>query len=315
MLFSSGLAWSQTTTLPNIPLRPAAYILPPVDQQPEVPPIVDPILDDSPVAGPGFFSNVELFFVRPHLNSHLTGNVTVSPTQVDTVDVQINGSMGTTVSPRFEVGYRLPQQLGEFLIADRFETIQRTLIPADAALEKDRLAMNLIDFDWGNRHPFGLQLPGWDIRFNVGVRLGTIYYDAKQDFAVSPLGPDVTEQKATNYFIGVGPESGLELSREIFVPGLAIIGRVSGADMFGELHQTFSQTIAGSTFSSSFRNQVAIPNLTVQAGLSYTLPGWNYSRILLGYVWEEFWQLGRLGFSGNGDLLNRGLFLRAEFNF
>src|SRR6516225_6570622 len=155
MLFSAGPAWSQAT-LPDLPLRPAAYVLPPIDQHPEVPPIVDPILDDSPVAGPGFFTNVELFFIRPHLNSNLTGNVTVSAAQTDTVNLQISGSMGTTVSPRFEVGYRLPEQLGEFLIGYRFETFQRNSIPADDVAERDRFAMNLIDLDWGSWQPFGL---------------------------------------------------------------------------------------------------------------------------------------------------------------
>ncbi len=304
MLLPFGLARSQMT-----PDRPAAYVLPPTDQLPEVPPIVDPILDDSPVAAPGFFTNVDLFFLRPHLNSHLVGDVPVSPTQVDTVDLHTVGPMGTTVSPRFELGYRLPHQLGEFLLGYRFENVERSSAGVNGLAEHDRLAMNLIDLDWGNRHPFGLQLPGWDIRFNIGIRLATIYYDTQQDFA----GP-VIDQKATNYFVGVGPEAGVDLSREILIPGLALVGRVSGANLFGEIHQTFAETTAGATFSSSSRFQGDVPNLTVQAGISYTPPDWNYSRFLFGYVWEEFWQIGRI-FNTNGDLLNRGLFLRAEFNF
>src|SRR6516162_6142828 len=159
MMLSAGVAWPQATTLP--PPRPVAYVLPPTDQLPEVPPIVDPILDDSPVASPGFFTNVELFFLRPHLNSHLSDGFPVSPTQVDTVNMQISGPLGTTVSPRFEVGYRLPEQLGEFLLGYRFETFQRNSIPADDVAERDRFAMNLIDLDWGSWQPFGLQLPGW----------------------------------------------------------------------------------------------------------------------------------------------------------
>src|SRR6516225_8825850 len=118
MLFSAGSAWPQVTTLPPpTPIQPAAYILPPANQLPEVPPIVDPSLDDSPVAAPGFFTNVELFFLRPHLNSHLSDSFPVSPAQVDTVNMQISGPLGTTMSPRFDVGYRLPEQLGEFLLA------------------------------------------------------------------------------------------------------------------------------------------------------------------------------------------------------
>jgi len=323
MLFSAGSAWPQVTTLPPpTPIQPAAYILPPAYQLPEVPPIVDPILDDSPVAGPGCFTNVELFFLRPHLNSHLMNQVPVSPTQVDTVDLQISGSMGTTVSPRFEVGYRLPQQLGEFLLAYRFETVERTIVPADALSQKNRLNMNLIDLDWGNHHPFGLQLPGWDIRPNIGVRLATIYFDTRQEFGGPALNPaGLIEQRATSNFVGFGPEMGIEVSREFVIPGLALYGRVSGAFLFGQMHQTFSETTTGPggvlSGSSGLSNQVDVSNLMVQAGMSYTVPNWNYCRFLFGYVWEEFWQIGRVnGFlNNNGDLLNRGLFLRAEINF
>jgi hypothetical protein len=59
---------------------------------------------------------------------------------------------------------------------------------------------------------------------------------------------------------------------------------------------------------------VSVPTLAVEAGVSFSPPDWNYSRFQAGYLWEEFWQVGRLGDS-NGHLLNRGLFLRAEINF
>jgi len=320
MMLSAGVARPQATTLP--PPRPVAYVLPPPNQLPEVPPIVDPILDDSPVAAPGFFTNVELFFLRPHLNSHLSDSFLVSPTQVDTVNMQISGPLGTTVSPRFEVGYRLPEQLGEFLLAYRFETVERTSSPGEAVSQKDRLNMNLIDLDWGNHHPFGLQIPGWDIRPNVGVRIGTIYFDTRQEFGGPPFNPaGIIEQRATSNFVGVGPETGLEVSRQILTPGLALYGKVSGSFLFGEMHQTFSEATTGPggvlSGSSGLSGQVLVPNLTVQAGISYTVPEWNYCRFLFGYVWEEFWQIGRVnGFlNNNGDLLNRGLFLRAEINF
>jgi hypothetical protein len=320
MMFSSGIARPQATTLP--PPRPAAYVLPPTNQLPEVPPIVDPILDDSPVAAPGFFTNVELFFLRPHLNSHLSDSFPVSPTQVDTVNMQISGPLGTTVSPRFEVGYRLPEQLGEFLLAYRFEMLERTNTPSESLSEKNRLNMNLIDLDWGNHHPFGLQIPGWDIRPNIGVRIGTIYFDTRQEFGGPLFNPaGVIEQRATSNFVGAGPETGLEGFREVLTPGLALYGKVSGAFLFGEMHQTFSETTIGPggilSGSSGLSGQVLVPNLTVQAGISYTVPEWNYCRILFGYVWEEFWQIGRVNglLNNNGDLLNRGLFLRAEINF
>ena len=126
--------------------RPPAYVLPPVGEVPSVEPIVAPFVDDSPVDRPGFFFNTELFVVFPHLNSHLQG----SPNNgVDTVYLTTQGSMGACVSPRFELGYRLPEQLGEFQLAYRFQVAQRTGEPPDnVGLETDRLNMNFIDLDW-----------------------------------------------------------------------------------------------------------------------------------------------------------------------
>jgi hypothetical protein len=55
-------------------------------------------------------------------------------------------------------------------------------------------------------------------------------------------------------------------------------------------------------------------------GLSYTVPGWNYSRFMLAYEYETFFQIGRLTSTTGipntrGQLDAQGLFLRAELNF
>jgi hypothetical protein len=55
-------------------------------------------------------------------------------------------------------------------------------------------------------------------------------------------------------------------------------------------------------------------------GLSYDVPQWNHSRFLLGYQYEQFFQIGRQSpISGiidtRGSLDAHGFFLRAEFNF
>jgi hypothetical protein len=295
--------------------RPPPYVLPPAGQLPAVQPIADPFVDDSPAGPPGFFGKVELFFLRPHLNTHLSG----SPNQgVDTVFLTTEGSLGTTVSPWFTLGYRLPEQLGEFSLAYRFETDQRSTFPTDplgGVDERDRLNVNMVDLDYGHDSPFALG-PGWDLRFNVGVRVATIYFDTRRCFAPPGNAAGQLEERATSDFWGIGPEAGCDLSRQIFLPGLALYGRAAGAHLFGEIHQSFAETTSGPAFAADgFRYQVAVPMLTLQAGLSYAPPGWQGSYFLFGYVWEEFWQVGRLHDQSNGSLLNRGLFLRAVFNF
>jgi hypothetical protein len=289
--------------------------LPPVNLLPVIEPIIDPILDDSPVGPPGFFANVDLMFLQPHLNSHLTDSQNPAAT---TVNLSTSASLGFVLSPRFEVGYRLSEQRGEFHIGYWFENADRTLVPNDGlggGTQRERLNLNVIDFDWGNSHPFALGWPGANLRFNVGIRVATIFFDAQRDFG--PLGnaAGVLSESASNYFAGFGPEAGAQFWQEFSIPGLAFFGRVSGADIFGNIHQNFSQTtVAAGLASDSLRHQVSVPMLTLQAGLMYTPPGWNYSRFLAGYIWEEFWQIGRID-PNNGDLLNRGFFLRAEINF
>jgi hypothetical protein len=325
----AGLVFAQPADEVSPPPRPAPpppYVLPPLADTILRDPPVDPLLDTG-FPAPGFFGNVDFLFLRPHLNSELANLVQVSPSRADTVNVLTGGPMGTTFSPRVELGYRLGQQQGEFTLGYRFEDPEHTSVPADSSqgiLQRDRLNMNLVDLTWGNRHFFALP-PGWAARYNVGVRLATIYYDTLHEFRgplINPVG--LLEQRATSNFVGFGPQAGFEVSRELYFPGLAAVCRVQGSGLFGGIHQTFSETavsggapLAG---TSSARYQVDIPNLAIQAGLSYAPRGWNGSRFLCGYIWEEFWQIGRLNnnpvnSSNSGDLLNRGLFLRAEFKF
>jgi len=293
-----------------------------VNQPVPIEPIVDPILDDSPVGPAGFFTNLELFFLRPHLNSQLANTVTVSPTQVNTVDLTTGGLLGNILSPSVELGYRLPKQLGEFSLGYRLEAGERTTVPSNSPgglSEKDRLNLNVIDLDWGSRNPFALD-PGWDLRFHAGIRVTSIYYDTQRDFGGPALDPaGLINQRAANHFVGVGPEVGVEVSRELFFPGLAVTGRAWGADQFGEVNQTYSEITTSNGGPLFGRNAVhyqeASPTLMFQVGLSYSPPAWNHCRFLVGYVWEEFWQIGRFQSETTGDLLNRGLSLRAEFNW
>jgi hypothetical protein len=289
--------------------RPAAYVLPPVEPLPALEPKPAPFVDDSPVGAPGWFGVADLFIVRPHLNSQLKS----SPNQgSDTVSLATEGSLGTTISPNFTLGYRLPEQLGEFSLAYRFEVAQRSSVPTDplgGISQKDRLNLNLVDLDWAHRSPFALG-EGWDLRFNVGVRLAAIYFDTQRGFS-PPDGAGQLDERASSNFLGIGPEAGCSVGRQLFLPGLDVVGKLSGATLFGDIHQSFAETIAGATgpifAGADSHYQVAVPN--------YSPPFWSQSHFQFGYMWEEFWQIGRLHDQSNGDLLNRGLFLRAVIDF
>src|SRR5262249_53010691 len=128
------------------------------------------------------------FSLRPHLNSLLTGTVPLGPTLTDTVDLTTGSNLGSVLSPQVELGYRLPRQMGEFLVSYRFEDADRTSFPTSSPgglSQRDRLDVHVLNLDWGSRNPFFLAAalgPGWDIRFNVGIRLASIYFDTQRDF-------------------------------------------------------------------------------------------------------------------------------------
>jgi hypothetical protein len=317
-LSHAGMGWCQTPGTPNpTETTPtphlAPYVLPPVEQSPAIQPIVAPFVDTSPVGSPGFFGDVDLNFLRPHLNSHFSGSV-----GTDTVVLTTEGTLGTVLSPWFVIGYRQPEQLGEYRLAYRFETAERDFVPTDnlgGIAEKDRLNLNLVDLDWGHWSPFALE-SGWDLYFHVGARVATIFFDTRRAFA--PPGNDAGQlaEQASSNFWGLGPEAGFAVTRELFVPGLAVVGSVTGAQLFGDIHQHFSETTVaggGPAFGSDGW-QVGPTMLTVQAALSYCPPGWEGWHFSAGFIWEEFWQIGRLR-DANADLSNRGLFLQVQFDF
>ncbi len=319
MMSQAGISLGQVLpaapeVLPAPMCKPAPYMLPPEYQPPAVEPSVSPFLETGPIPPPGPFAAIDLLICRPHVFSHLSG----SPNGVDTVNLATAGPIATTVSPEFELGYRLPEQLGEFMIGYRFETADSTFTPTDSLgglSERDRLSVNLIDVDWSKHNPFSLP-PGWDLRVNVGVRVALLYFDTQRDYGAAGNAAGQTFARATNYFSGAGPEAGVELSREVFLPGLAVLGRVSGADLFGSCGQSFSEATVAAPGIVSARNsfQVAAPILSIQAGFRYCPPECSQARFFAGYQWEEIWHFGVLN-DNNTELLNRGFWLRAEWNF
>src|SRR5262249_28779423 len=169
--------------------------------------------------------------------------------------------------------------------------------------------------------------PLFNLRWGVGGRMMFLFFDSRGVF-VNP-GPDpgsVLSQSETNYVRCYGFWAYLDLERQIGHSGLSAFLRLEGTDLFGRVHQNYAETVAGSpgqgpqTFGAGFRGSVSPSILREIIGVSYTVPRWNYSRILFGYQYEQFFQIGRLSPTSGvpdtrGSLDAHGLFLRAEFNF
>jgi hypothetical protein len=303
------------------------------------------LLERPESAPPGLFFNFESSVLWPHFTNQLQGghapNFSVGmppsggmPITGDIVRFPGN-ELDPTVSPRFEFGYRFPDGFGELRVSYRFMESTGSdavlVAPPEAndnlglAAQRGRLDINIVDLDFGTRE-FSLG-PDWQMRTAVGMRYATAFLDSDVRFlhpvtlTCTPFGTGPftrltqTEIVANRY---IGTHGVLEVGRKIWLPGLALFGRVEGAGMYGRVHQTFKETFVQPLGFSYERvtNGVGTPILAGQVGLSYDIPQWRHARFLVGYQFEEWWQFGRgdndLSF---GALNDQGIFLRAEFNF
>jgi hypothetical protein len=227
-----------------------------------------------------------------------------------------------TVSPRFELGYRLANGWGGLQFGYRLLATQGSNSGGagpSAFDQSGRLIFNQIDLAYVSRE-YSLD-PNWVLRWGVGPRMMYLFFDAHLSFPTPATDPgSIFNESTTNHIQVYGPWAFLDLERVTRVPGLGIVGRVEGAGLFGRIHQVGAETLAGGAgagpqfFYGRVDGSVAVETLSEILGVSYTVPQWNYSRFLLGYRYETFFDIGRAG-DGRGQLDYHGIFLRAEFNY
>jgi hypothetical protein len=277
------------------------------------------LLDRPDAPFSGFYANAESSVVAVHLRNQLTSPVMISATRTDIVHFEGN-ELDWSVTPRFELGYRLPEGIGSIQLGYRFLTTQGTDSLSNefgAAAQSGRLALNIVDVDYLTRE-FSLG-PDWEMRWGIGFRFGSLFFDSH----VTYLHPtsDILAQSEANSLWTYNAHGLVEVDRRTPIPGLAFFARAEGSGGWAQIRQTFTETVAGAgpggtpLFAQNvLSNQVGIPTLAGQVGLSYTVPSWNYSRFLVGYQYETWWQVGRLNDS-RAQLDDQGVFLRFEFNF
>jgi hypothetical protein len=269
----------------------------------------DPLLDGPPYAPPGWFAAVEVDPIGPHVKNHLAEPVTTAA-GTDVVHLPTT-DLGWTVLPRFDVGYRLAQGAGEFLLSYRFvaDSASGTVAgfgPAGGAGDiRSRLDLNVADVDYAS-HEFSLG-PAWDMKWLVGVRGAALYFDSRAEGAG-------TVQRNTNYFSGVGPQAGLELWRCLGESGLALFGKLDTALLVGTVRQSFTETVAGANGETDQSAIQAVPVLALQAGVGWKPPRARHLRFAAGYLFEDWWNVGRDNDS-HGELWLQGVFLRGEWRY
>lgn len=275
----------------------------------------DPLLDRPCAPPPGWFTNLELAAIVPHIKSHLTAPVNINGLFVDQVQVPLDVG-DWTPSPRVDLGYRFGQGFGEVLLSYRSVISEgnSTITDFDVAGNgqlSSRLNVNVVDLDYASRE-FSLG-PRWDMKWRVGVRFGDVFFDSRAQGIV-------VEERASNHYIGVGPHAGLDLAWDLPCRRLALFGRLDGAALLGRISQSYEEainvanilTLGGAT---DVRGTQAVPVGRIQAGLQWT-PDWvgTWLRFTTGYELESWWYVGQVGDS-DATLTMQGVFFRCEWKF
>ncbi|HTU92533.1 MAG TPA: hypothetical protein VMF69_20800 [Gemmataceae bacterium] len=327
------------TTFPRPPDQPTSLLAPAPPLGPPPPDMdqpyfqVDPLLDPPALGNIGWFGNVDMGILKPHLINELSLPVPVPVSATpgipssSSVKVGVDAShLNWTVSPRFELGYQLPSGFGAVSLAYRFLTAEGSdaVIGADGpATLTSRLNINSGDLSWSSREytPWG---PRWDLKFRVGVRYVDVYFDSRANasFAEAAAGSTIYFQRTTNSFMGIGAAGAVQLERQLGFWGLSTSALIDFAEPLGRVRQGYfysSTTSAdgrpqsANTFISS---SMTAPILTTQLGLGWQPPAYPNFRMFAGWQFEYWWDVGRLlPYSELGYFFINGVALRGEWNF
>jgi hypothetical protein len=298
----------------------------------------DPLVDDQRPYGcppqPGWFADVEVGGVIPHVKDFLIDTVQLVPLATPpaalrnslgkppTAVVQVpHVPLGWTATPHVEFGYRLPEAWGELLVGYRFLGSESSASAAGVGAPHGLLQVHVIDLEYASRQ---IDLPWhWDVRWKAGVRMGQNLFENQFDVPAVPGANGVTQLQDHNRFVGIGPIAGLELTSPCHpeLPGLRLYGRFEASSLVGRVAQNsglFTTTAGGFPIggTKSEEGSVAVPILGGELGLSWQPPGWDGVLFSLGYGLEHWWSIGRIRTGpSSAEMGVQGVFFRTQINF
>jgi hypothetical protein len=317
-------------TLPRPPDQPASLFAPAPPLAPPPPNLEgpyfqqDPLLDPPALGAVGWFANVDIGILKPHLVNEEHLPVTFPDGTSFTVGVN-PAHLNWTVSPRVEVGYRLPAGFGGIAVSYRNMTSQGSqgVIGADGpATLSSLLNVNVVDLDWVS-HEYAW-VRGWELRIRFGLRYLNDYWSSQADepFAEAAAGSTIYHQRTTNSNWVIGPHGAVDLRRQLDFWGLAILGFVDFSEGWGRTRQTYSALSTTSAFGipqgggASQGTSDAVPVITARLGLSWQPPSFPNIHLFVGGQLDYWWNTGRMGnITTLGYFFDSGLLLRGEWNY
>jgi hypothetical protein len=278
----------------------------------------DPFVDRLDYPAPGWFAAIDLTLVVPHVKNGLSDTVTLpgggGPVS-DTVHLP-SAELDWVGSPAFTVGYRPGQACGEFMLTYRSlvsdgNAVLRGFDLGDAVL-RSRLSLSTWDLDYAAWES-SLD-PHFEMKWRVGVRLADVFFD-------SQAAGFFREERTSNFFFGAGPHAGLDLWGQCLGwAGIVPFAKIDTSLVLGRIGQGFEETLGVGVLrlagAATRRDKSqAVPVVRVQAGVGFTPPGAeDRMRFAVGYDYEQWWYLGRVGAS-RGELTGQGILFRAEVNY
>lgn len=353
-------------TLPRPPAQPASLLAsapplgppPPNLEQPYFQP--DPLLDPPALGRLGWFADVDVGILAPHLVNQESlpvnfpaggqpgstvpgvppgfppstvttgpGQNFISPPTAATpfaVTVGVNAArLNWTVSPRFEIGYRLPSGFGGIALSYRFLVAQGSqgVVGADGpATLTSRLNYNIGDLDWVSHEYTPLQL--WEMRVRIGLRYLNDYWDsqANEPFAAAAAGSMIYNQRTTNSNWALGPHAAVDVRRRLNFWGLSVLGFIDFSEGWGRVRQNYFAAVTAGTnglpqaAEETISTSDAVPVIMTRLGLNWQPPAYANVHLFVGYQLDYFWNTGRMGnFTEYGYFFDSGILLRGEWNY
>ncbi|MGA2253444.1 MAG: Lpg1974 family pore-forming outer membrane protein [Thermoguttaceae bacterium] len=293
----------------------------------------DPLLDCC-WGQPGWLFDVETDILGTHVINHL-GENTVPPIFPSGGGANVPmAPLSWTVSPRFELGYRLPSAFGEVDVSYRFLLAHGSgsapaglaATPDAAAALTSHLSMDIGDVDYA-AHETSLALLGPNgplMKWRIGLRFAGLSFDSQavEPLAAATAGSGIFQRSIENDYFGVGPHAGLELMSRREPCGLGWVGKLDGGLLFGRVNQEFVRvSTTGASHEVDYTDQEAVPMLSGFLGLDWRPPCCPNLDVLLGSTAEYWWNVGRMSdpdiYSGTsaGEVGAYGAMLRLEYNY
>jgi hypothetical protein len=293
----------------------------------------DPLLDRFQFSQPGWLFDAELDLLGSHVFDHVGQFNSPPPIAVPFVVSVPMARLAWDVSPRFELGYRLPSAFGELNASYRFleargsgSTTDVSAAPDGTATLNSHLHIDVADLDYASHEVSLAYLPGanWDMKWRLGLRSADAVFDSRADepLAEAGSGTAVYERSINNTYWGIGPHAAVELRRRPSNWGLGLVARLDSALLFGKVRQSFVE-ISTSAASEGFAlsNHEQVPILSGFLGLDWRPARCPAFDLQFGVTGEYWWNVGRLSepdvYDGEtaGEIGLYGAFFRVEYNY